>query len=130
MQTQENFQARESGNSSEPVLEEFLKMLRDMREEVHSIGSDMRVVVEENATLKDEVAKLRDDRNHDKPLSEAQRIKEECYEGLARLREQASRTRSTRQRTGDRVMGSTDHTEAGAPWLKKMMMFMMMTELV
>ena len=101
---------------------EFLEVIGALREEVQSMGSDVRDVLRENEELKEEVSRLKHRRRNAKPSrSNMRQIKQDCLEGLDRLNELAAETRG-----GGR---SSDDGGSG-PWMKKMMMFMMMADLV
>lgn len=109
---------------------DFLSMLGELRCELQSMGSDMRDVLRENEDLQTEVDELRQRRKVNSKQSEMHRLKRECLDGLEHLHDLASVTREKSRRASIRRDAVDSGLEEGAPWLKKMMMMMMISEMV
>jgi hypothetical protein len=133
---------------------ELLEIVGSLRQEVQSVSSDIRVVLKENKKLKDEVERLQgrgqdgqrfsDEGEQRFPdegeqrFSDARRVRRELEE-LMRMHEAASgrgkrrqATRSEATRSGATRSGPSngDQSSDKGAWMKKMMMFMMISELV
>ena len=112
----------------------FLEALGSIRREVRSMGSDVKSVLRENEALKAEVTRLRRKQKGTQKTSQAQRIKRDLLEQLEQLQSVAGKVRRGSQRA--RPVATPDFEnrheddDSHNPWMKKMMMFMMMAELV
>jgi regulator of replication initiation timing len=103
---------------------ELLEIIGSLRQEVQSVSGDVRVVLEENRRLKDELDRLRERRRGEDRFSEVRQIREEL-DHLVRMHEAATSGRSRQREPARSESGSSDKSA----WMKKMMMFMMMAEL-
>lgn len=126
--------------STKPIGEldrvELLKTVHSLRRDVQMMYTDIREVLKENEKLHREVEKLRENsyepnyEREDSTVSNAHRVKQEVDE-LIRLHEMAS---SGRGRSRNDHRGNSRRTTEGrggdSDFMKKMMMFMMMAEMV
>lgn len=110
---------------------DFLEVIEALREEVESMGGEVSDVLRENEDLKRQVARLKLRRKGSRSRSEAQRIKQECLDGLDRLNELASVTRIGPRRLPEAEQPTPEpkRTSSDSSWMKKMMMVMMMAEM-
>ncbi len=109
---------------------DFLSALGELRGELQSMGSDMRDVLRENEELRETVNELKQRRRVKSKQSEMHRLKRECLDGLEHLHELASVTREKSRQASTRSDPVDSGLGEGGPWLKKMMMMMMVAEMV
>ena len=106
-----------------------LHSVASLREELNAMAADIRSVLSENARLKSELDEIRERGAGKQSLSEAYRMRDEI-DRLLRLHESVSsvRPRLDEERSRQRSAGyGGDDRNA---WMKKMMMFMMMSDLM
>ncbi len=108
---------------------ELLKTVVTLRKEVRSMASDIKSVINENDMLKDKVERLQGQRKGRDHLSEAQRIKQEIDQ-LVQMHEAASLGRVKPAESVRPQPASVEAPASSSSMLKKMMMFMMISELV
>jgi hypothetical protein len=111
---------------------DLIKTVHSLRRDVQNMYTDIREVLEENEKLHQEVEKLREHGSvrKENPVSNVHRVKQEVDE-LIRMHEMAS---SGRGRAKSDYRGSsrrpTENRGGDSDFMKKMMMFMMMAEMV
>jgi regulator of replication initiation timing len=118
----------EKGTIDNQDTEDILDTVVSLRKEIHTMATDIQDVIQENIKLKEEVDILRQQRQHKNHLSDIQRMKQEIDQ-LVNLHQTVSarQTRSNPKTPGQIRDESASNEKA---WMKKMMMFMMMSELV
>jgi len=119
---------RECSHVTPAECDEILETVASLRKDVVTMSSNIREVLKENAELKEELGKLRGGRRSGEHwLSEAQRIRAEVDQ-LLQMHTAAGGGRSQGRRRAPQPV-DTGRGESPA-WLKKMMMFMMLSEMV
>ena len=108
---------------------DLLDAVGSLRQDVRSMESYLREVIEEKEMLKDEVERLRGDGEENSWMSEAQKVRQEVDQ-LVRLYDATASGETGRRRAPRRTPSHQDSSPRQAPWMKKMMMFMMMAEMV
>jgi regulator of replication initiation timing len=109
--------------------DDLLKTVASLRNDVCSVTADIREVLSENMKLKKEVDKLRGRHNGKQKFSEIHRIKDDV-DRLVRMYETASIRQARPRQETQREVSDENVSADRSSWMKKMMMFMMMTELV
>ena len=122
--TKKNYNRLEEMNRAE-----LLDHVVSLREDVTSVAAEVRLVLDENKKLKAEVDRLRGYDKKEKPVANVNRMKQEIDE-LIRLHEAASSARTGRPEDTMRDIRPSAEVDAGSAWMKKMMMFMMLSEMV
>lgn len=108
---------------------EILNSVASLRRELNAMATDIRSVISENVRLRDELEEIRDHRHSARPVSEVHRIKSEIDQ-LIQMHETVSAGRSRPPRDSYRQPANGNGSEDKSAWMKKMMMFMMMAELM
>lgn len=108
---------------------DLLDAVGSLRQDVRSMESYLREVIEEKKRLEDEVERLRGDSEQKSWMSEAQKVRQEVDE-LVRLYDATPSGERGRRKAPRRAPALENTSPDQAPWMKKMMMFMMLTEMV
>ncbi len=111
-----------------PDQTDILEAFFSLRDELRSVVGDVRGVMKENETLKEEVSRLRSAPSPKR--SEVDRIKQECADGLARLQELTAATRAGARGPVPTRSEVRESSAGDSGWMRKMMMVMMMAEMV
>lgn len=127
MHAHANHSEADRGFSDEPDREEILATVASLRRDVSSMASEIREVLRENAQLKAQLDRSKGPRSGEQWISEAQRIQREVDQ-LVRLHEAASASRPRRRPAPRR--DERDSRDGSQAWMKKMMMFMMLADMV
>ncbi len=108
---------------------DLLDAVGSLRQDVRSMKSYLRDVIDEKERLKNEVERLRGDREHKSWLSEAQKVRQEV-DHLVRLYDATASGETGRRKAPRRGPSQENSSPDQAPWMKKMMMFIMLAEMV
>jgi regulator of replication initiation timing len=109
---------------------ELLKTVDSLRQDILSMSTDIRDVLSENENLHREIDQLKERRRGNGRISEAQRIKSEV-DDLIRMHEATSSGKDRSRRIPRKKVQVVEGERInGSEWMKKMMMFMMMAEMV
>jgi len=115
--------------SDDADREEILATVASLRHDVSSMASEIREVLRENAELKEKLSRAKGSRSGEQWISEAQRIQREVDQ-LVRLHEAASAARPRRRPAPRRDAAEREGRGESQAWMKKMMMFMMLADMV
>ena len=128
-------QSKEDISKAEKVgRKELVDTIVSLRQDLYSMASDIKEVLKENAKLKTELHQAQERPPVNQSISEMQRMKQEIDDlmqlhQLASFNSKRSRRPSTRPVARSRYGYDSSEQDRGA-WIKKMMMFMMMAELI
>lgn len=129
MQEHRDRYEEESGSQEDLERLELLKTVAHLKQDVRSMTDDIRAVLSENEKLKREVNSLRGGSRPDRGFGDVHRMKSEIDE-LIRMHEAASMGRNRVQSSTRRPSYPVAAPDPSSQWMKKMMMFMMINELV
>jgi len=102
--------------------------IASLREDVCAVSDDIRWVLEENSALRQELGRLRQQRRKNESVSELRRLKSEL-DRMIDLHDVAAG--GDCQRGPAPRPAPADHRDGGrGDWMRKMMMFMMLSEMV
>ncbi len=111
---------------------ELLRTVDSLRQDILSMSTDIRDILNENDKLQREVDHLKESHQENDCVSAAQRVRGEVDE-LIRMHEAATvgtpKPRPT-PRQNKSAIDTSRGAGAGTDWMKKMMMFMMMAEMI
>lgn len=102
--------------------------IASLREDVCSVSDDIRRVLEENAALKQEIGRLRQRRRKNESLSELRRLKGQL-DRMIDLHDVAAAEEYHRE-PARRPVPADRREDGRGDWMKKMMIFMMLSEMV
>lgn len=107
---------------------DLLNSVISLREDFNSMATDLKEVLRENMKLKAEVDRLHESKSKQKSVSDLRRLKMELDQ-LLHLHESSS-PGNGRFNQAAKYESSYRDPSTNSSWFKKMMMFMMMSELV
>jgi hypothetical protein len=121
---------RDAGQRSPDRLdrEEFIRSMASLREDVSSMSTDVRQVLDENVELKQELRRLKARRRSQRSNSELRRLKQQLDQ-LIDLHESALDSDRGRGRELCERPERVGIARTNGSWMTKMMMFMMLSEL-
>jgi len=126
-----HFDRDETGN--EPIenldREELIRTVIALRNDVYSIASDIHEVIKKNDRLEKEVQRLRSHRTEEPQRNKAQQVKQEI-DNLVSLFDAASTRRARATRAAENRILEDRADQAQSPWMKKMMMMMMIADML